>query len=298
MTVLPTAANIFERLPRFFRRHRLMRWWMRLTGENPLQLVRIRGEAFGLADMNEGFLRLIVIDQHFEEDFFHLADALLERGGTFLDIGANYGLLSFGLASRHGERVDFHLFEPNPNVVAAIRQTMTYYPGMRCKVNALAVSDRDGTVAFEICPEHTGVSRVVVESAYRVPAVTLDNYCAREKISRIALIKMDVEGHELSVLHGARRLLESKRIDAIYFEYMEKNLGQLSGAVLNFLRSVNYEVCFCRRGDIEVRAPASHTICLGEPGHGLAVLPISGWPMPPATDLLSVPKDRLVAITK
>ena len=59
------------------RRHRLMKAWMRLTREDPLQLVRIRDDAFGYADLSDGFLRLIVIDGAFDEDFFRIADALL-----------------------------------------------------------------------------------------------------------------------------------------------------------------------------------------------------------------------------
>lgn len=47
MTVWPTASAVFRRLPRALRRHRLMKAWMRLTGERPLQLVRIREQAFG-----------------------------------------------------------------------------------------------------------------------------------------------------------------------------------------------------------------------------------------------------------
>ena len=82
------------------RRHRLMKAWMRLTGEDPLQLVRIRDDARGYADLSDGFLRLIVIEGDYEKDFFRIADALLQEGGEFLDVGANHGLLSFGLARK------------------------------------------------------------------------------------------------------------------------------------------------------------------------------------------------------
>jgi hypothetical protein len=39
--MLPTAAGVFDRLPRYLRRHRLMKAWMRLTGEDPVQLIRL-----------------------------------------------------------------------------------------------------------------------------------------------------------------------------------------------------------------------------------------------------------------
>jgi hypothetical protein len=37
--MLPTAAQMIEKLPRFFRRHKIMTGWMELTGESPVQLV-------------------------------------------------------------------------------------------------------------------------------------------------------------------------------------------------------------------------------------------------------------------
>jgi hypothetical protein len=54
------------------------------------------GRAFGYADMSDGFLRLIVIDQGFEQNFFAITDSILANGGTFFDVGVNYGLLSTG----------------------------------------------------------------------------------------------------------------------------------------------------------------------------------------------------------
>src|SRR5580704_17621616 len=118
--MLPKAATLFEKLPRTLRRHRLMTAWMRLTGEDPLQLVRIRDDSFGYADMSDGFLRLIVIDGGFEADFFRLADSLLEPGGVMFDVGANHGLLSFGMAGKHADRIAFHLFEPISRLVRSI----------------------------------------------------------------------------------------------------------------------------------------------------------------------------------
>src|SRR5438309_10854319 len=115
--MLPKAGVLFEKLPRTLRRHRLIKGWMRLTGEDPVQLVRIRNGAHGYADLSDGFLRLIIIEENFEKDFFRIADSLLQGGGEFMDVGANYGLLSFGLARNLDKRVRFHLFEPNQELL-------------------------------------------------------------------------------------------------------------------------------------------------------------------------------------
>jgi FkbM family methyltransferase len=298
MMTIPTAASLFERVPRPLRRHRLMKSWMRMTGEDPLQLVRIRDESFGYADMSDGFLRLIVIEGDFEHDFFAVADAILGNGGTFFDVGANHGLLSFGLAGRHGDKIRFHLFEPNPRLVHSIEQTRSRYPDMRCTINAVAVSDRDGVVSFEVNPGQTGASHIVEDGGETVRSVTLDHYLAGARLDRVDLLKLDVEGYELSALRGARQALETQAIHAVYFEYFEKYLTRVQGpsALIEFLHSTGYEVCFCRPCDIEPRGRPTHTIRAGLAGNGLPLLPARGHRMPEMTDLLAVPLRNLAPL--
>jgi len=46
---------------------------MWLTGESPLQLVRIRDDAYDYADLDDGFLRLVVIDDRRRRRFHPVA---------------------------------------------------------------------------------------------------------------------------------------------------------------------------------------------------------------------------------
>ncbi len=48
---------------------------------------------------------------------------------------------------------------------------------------------------------------------------TLDNFCKKNKIKKIDLLKIDVEGHEFSVLKGAEKMINSDSIDYIQFEF-------------------------------------------------------------------------------
>jgi FkbM family methyltransferase len=268
--------------------------WMGLTREPSLQLVRIRDKSFGYADMSDGFLRLIVIDQEFEKDFFAIADSILANGGRFFDVGANHGLLSFGLAGRHGATIDFHLFEPNPKLVSSIEKTFKLYPKMRLNLNQIAVSDVEGTAFLEIDQAQSGASHVSTrEQGLEVACVTIDAYMKKSGVSSVDLLKLDVEGFELPALRGAKASLEERKIKAVYFEYFEKWLQRVAppAELLTFLNSMSFETCFCRPDDYLPRGGASHFLA----GSGVPLLPVGGAKLPEMTDLLAVPKESIVS---
>jgi FkbM family methyltransferase len=297
--MFPKAAAIFEKLPQTLRRHRLMKAWMRLTGEDPLQLVRIRNDAYGYADMSDGFLRLIVIEGDYEKDFFRIADALLQDGGEFLDVGANHGLLSFGLAQKLDEPVRFHLFEPNLKLLESIEKTRKLYPAMRAEINALAVCDEDGTISFEVQSDQTGASHITKHGGIPIRSIRLDTYLADKSVDRVDLLKLDIEGYELTALRGAELALKDRRIKAIYFEYFEKFLVRVAppSKIVEFLDSLSYEVCFCREFDLTQQGAAPRvTVREGLPGHGLPLIPIAGRQVPAMTDLLAIPRENLVRV--
>lgn len=268
---------------------------MQLTGEPSLQLVQIRQDAYGYADMADGFLRLIVIERTFEDDFFRIADALLSEGGVFVDVGANHGLISFGLAAKHGSAVEFHLFEPNRALLPALEKSRALYPHMRCVINTVAVSDTVGRLAFAIDRDQTGASHLDPHGAEEVASTTIDMYAASAPLTRIDLLKLDVEGYELSALRGARDSLEKRIIKAVYFEYFEKWLRRVSEPreVINFLASVGFVTCYCRKGDLQSHGGATRTLRPGKPGYGLPLRPVEEGGLPQMTDLLAVPREHL-----
>lgn len=110
--------------------------------------------------------------------------------------------------------------------------------------------------------------------------VKLDTYITEKHLDSIQLLKLDIEGYELSALHGAEQSLKQHRIKAIYFEYFEKFLCRLSPPrrLIEFLDSHSYEVCFCREYDL--RDTPTHTVKTGVAGHGLPLIPVRGRKLP------------------
>jgi FkbM family methyltransferase len=102
-----------------------------------------------------------------------------------------------------------HAFEADPATASRLDQNARTQPNGRVRVIHAAVSDTTGQV--RISGESTMLTRVIGDGATTVPSVRLDDYVAEQGLSRIDLIKVDVEGHELQVLRGSEALIQRFR---------------------------------------------------------------------------------------
>jgi FkbM family methyltransferase len=151
------------------------------------------------------------------------------RGGKniMLDVGANIGLFSLDRCLR-----DIHLgvycFEPHPETFSLLRINVELNKlSERIHVCHCAVSDHAG-VAQIIAGRQSNMAKTIespaqsAPGAVEVPCWTLDAFCAQNKI-KPTFLKVDVEGHEVAVLKGARQIL--KDIDEIILEYHSERLA-------------------------------------------------------------------------
>jgi FkbM family methyltransferase len=64
--------------------------------------------------------------------------------------------------------------------------------------------------------DHFGIN---MDKTEEIKLTTIDNFCNENNITRIHFLKLDVEGHEISTLNGAKNMIENKKIDFIQFEF-------------------------------------------------------------------------------
>lgn len=137
------------------------------------------------------------------------------RDGTFFDVGANIGLVTFAIAARRRD-VKIHAFEPSPPNIAAWRRNQALNAAARAQLVEAAVSDHEHGGRLAV-PSDSGSGMLATEGV-SVATVTLDAYCARNGIERVDMLKIDVEGHEPAVLAGARGLLAARAIGTVVSE--------------------------------------------------------------------------------
>jgi FkbM family methyltransferase len=145
------------------------------------------------------------------------------RGGSpqephlLLDVGANDGTHSCFFARAGWECI---AFEPQPSCIAYLRRISELNSFDRIVAEQCVVGAEEATgVAFYTSDstwfsslDRESVERFERAETHHVDMITLDGYCEAHGL-RPSCIKIDVEGRELSVILGAKRLLEASLPD-------------------------------------------------------------------------------------
>jgi FkbM family methyltransferase len=181
-----------------------------------------------------------------------------DRELIVFDVGANVGDWSIQLlnARERGKPRNgaLHAFEPVSSTMQIFRQNVSDTSGRNPGWNILpvqkALSDKPGTSFIAVIDEGCGTnsiipdSRQAVKRTEKIELTTVDDYCQANHISEIGLLKVDAEGHDLFVLHGARRFLETKGIHVIQFEYNHRWVWSHTTLfdVFEYAKAVGYRV--------------------------------------------------------
>jgi FkbM family methyltransferase len=220
----------------------------------------VEGMTFEL-DLGEMIDACLFLGQ-FERDIVSLIERLTPAGGTVIDIGANVGAHTLRFAKHVGPAGRILAIEPTDYAYRKLARNLSLnaFP----QVTALQVA-----LAEQAAPRQTISFRSSWRSDGRqqtgtsvVDFVTLDDCCAAHGITRVDLIKLDVDGHEFGVLAGGAQTLARSRPALLmetghwHFAAAERNpLALLSRLGYRFWDTKTLEP-FADLGAVERRLPA------------------------------------------
>jgi FkbM family methyltransferase len=133
---------------------------------------------------------------------------LLNPGVVCFDVGANVGFYSVLAARIVGPAGRVVAFEPHPENVEALERNIRANGLSNVIVVPKAVSlTSDGAL---LSGADRATARLEEGGGLDVDTVALDEFVAANPTLAPSVVKIDVEGHELQVLAGARRTLEAR----------------------------------------------------------------------------------------
>jgi len=180
-----------------------------------------------------------------------LTDRFVSNGAVTVDVGASWGLFSYHLARKVGGSGTVFSFEPHPANRAVLGKLAKARPNVYFR--PVAVSDAAGsadmqvpvfgnrhvTAQSSIAHGFDGQHGVHVEKV-SVPTVRLDDEVGDRQVD---FIKIDVEGHEVSVLRGASTILR-KHLPPMLIEIEQRHLDYPIKDVFAEIEGIGYSLYF------------------------------------------------------
>ena len=180
-----------------------------------------------------------------------LTDRFVSNGAVTVDVGASWGLFSYHLAKKVGRTGTLFSYEPHPanrvvlEKLAKARPNVHFRPAAVSDVAGSAdmqvpvFGNRHVTAQSSIAHGFDGQHGVRVEKV-SVPTVRLDDEIGDRHID---FIKIDVEGHEISVLRGASAILR-KDLPPMLIEIEQRHLDHPIKDVFSEIEGIGYSLYF------------------------------------------------------
>lgn len=179
-----------------------------------------------------------------------IANTLCRQGDTILDIGAHIGTETLLFAQIVGTEGRVISFEPLPENYAYLKKSIELNQFDNIDLYQAAVADKRGKMRFMpiLSDWSTGMGRLMSDGNYadrtiEVQALVLDHMFSEGKFPFPKLVVIDVEGAELLVLRGAKKLIKECS-PAIVLEVQPKLLkcyNFTSRELFEFLFDSGYE---------------------------------------------------------
>ncbi len=154
----------------------------------------------------------------------------IKSGMTCVDIGANVGYFTLLMAALVAPMGRVYSFEPSLRTFAILAQNLKLNRFDNVYIEQKAIANRTGTLEFHVGPAgydvYNSAGAITHPSAAHadfssvtVPCMSLDHYLHSVGVSKIDLLKLDVEGAEWLALQGMENTLRTNEDLKLIIEF-------------------------------------------------------------------------------
>jgi FkbM family methyltransferase len=172
------------------------------------RLPRELGGAAFICDLSDTIAREVCFTGRYEPQETQIAQRLLQRGMTVVDVGANWGYFTLTCAHLVGGEGRVIALEPHPSLTSTLAANVRANNLAQVEAVAIAAGARAGTrgfVGFDVAGGNSGVSRAAAASEradFHTTTAGLDELLDSRGVARVDLVKIDIEGGEVEAIAG------------------------------------------------------------------------------------------------
>jgi FkbM family methyltransferase len=145
------------------------------------------------------------------------------RLSVIFDAGANVGQTVSGLLRYFPKSTRIFCFEPVSATMQELKSAYQAHDNIVFVQTALGAEPSQGAMklhqnsAFNSLSDRSGFDDLIGTSE-QVPITTIDHFCEERSIQAIDILKMDIQGWELSAMRGAKSMLNANKITFVIAE--------------------------------------------------------------------------------
>jgi len=190
----------------------------------------------------------IYFEGTFEDDEIDFFQKILvsDHKPIIFDVGANIGIHTIKWLKQNPKAISY-AFEPSSETRAMLERNIARnHLTERVKILKQAVSDREGVADFFECEDNAFSSlkdtqRKQAIRSISVPVTTIDQFVETNHITKISLLKIDVEGFETEVIAGALETLKHLKPDLFVEIYGGSNSNPDPEATISLICDQGYQ---------------------------------------------------------
>lgn len=195
-----------------------------------------------------------LVDKYLMNDFNdELIKNLNSKKPIIFDVGCFIGNFSRNLKKKLNlKNESFYLFDANPNLKIndfkyknevfsnKIKKTNFYLNEFFPSSGSSLKEDTKNDLKWNFTRKLATLSPHKNFKKLKVTTNTMDNFCKKRKIKKIDLLKIDVEGSELEVLEGCKKILNKTNLIQLEIYQKKKNFTKIERKILKLLKSYNF----------------------------------------------------------
>ena len=185
---------------------------------------------------------------YYEKELGDLLKKAIKPGDVFLDLGANIGYFSL-LVAKNLPSVKVISFEPVLGLFEKMNDNISLNNIKNISTVSAAVGEISGErELFVSAPDNLGMSSFHQPENYsgkkeRVKVVNIDDWFKTSGLSKIDVIKLDIEGSEFDVLKGMKKVLQKQK-PILIVEVNPVTLSMFNlkpSDICDYLKQLNFE---------------------------------------------------------
>ncbi|MCX6815400.1 MAG: FkbM family methyltransferase [Candidatus Aenigmarchaeota archaeon] len=163
----------------------------------------------------------------------------MKLGSVFVDIGAHVGYFTLRAAKLVGPSGRVYAFEPAPQNHELLQKNVKINNYKNVMIEKACITSKTGSTDFFLSGDSgTHSTKFKSSKKMRVKCFRLDDFCNKNRVKKIDLIKIDVKGGEYEAFRGMKNIIRRNKNIRLIAEFVPSYVRKAGTTPKEFIEMI------------------------------------------------------------